>query len=195
MGKPPRRPVIVLFVTGEEEGLLGSSYFLDHPPMPVRTMAADINIDGLAFQDAFDDVVGVGAELSDLGAMLATAARRVGVRVAPPPPEMATSESFARSDQKAFAEAGVPSILVAEGLSWRHAGRAAALRRQLVWLATVYHSPRDDLNQPLDFDAAADHAAVILELAREVAAAGAGPRWRPGTVYEYRRWLSWARGR
>ncbi len=75
-----RRSIIVLFTTAEEEGNLGARYFLDHPPVPLSTMVANINIDGLAFNDEFSDVVGVGAELSDLGGMLGTRRRGPGPR-------------------------------------------------------------------------------------------------------------------
>lgn len=192
---PARRPVIVLLSTGEEEGLLGSGFFLHHPPVPLSSLVANVNVDGLAFMDTFRDVIAVGGERSSLGAALQRVTSRRGLRVAPAPPGMATAESFARSDQEVFAQRGVPSILINEGLRWDHASPEAALRRELVWLATVYHTPKDDLKQPLDFKAAAEHCRLIEALVREIADARDTPHWRSGSRWEYRQLVNRARGR
>jgi Zn-dependent M28 family amino/carboxypeptidase len=79
---PPReRSVIFLFTTGEEEGLLGSTYYTDHPIVPLYKTVANINVDGLAMFDRFRNVVGVGAELSTLGDYLNTIAGDLGCYV------------------------------------------------------------------------------------------------------------------
>ena len=56
-------------------------------------------------------------------------------------------------------------------------------------MAEVYHSPGDDLRQPLDFEAASLHCAVVLEMVETVADATVAPQWRPGVPYAYRRLL------
>ncbi len=115
----PRRSIILLFTTAEEEGNLGARYFLDHPPVRLSLMIADINIDGLAFTETFADVVGVGAELSDLGRTLGRAAAARGLTVGEPEELALGRAAFERSEQAVFAEAGIPAILVNEGLEWR----------------------------------------------------------------------------
>lgn len=190
---PPRRSVIILLTTAEEEGLLGSSFFLHTPPVPLDSLVADVNVDGLAFMDTFNDVIGVGSERSTLGSALRRVAGARGLEVAPLPPAMATGESFARSDQEAFAQAGIPSILVNEGMRWDHATPEAALRRELLWMATVYHTPKDDLEQPLSLEAAAEHCRLLADLVREIADSRSTPRWRPGSLWEYQYLLRRAR--
>jgi hypothetical protein len=191
----PRRSVIFVFTTAEEEGLLGARYFLDHPPVPLSKIVANINVDGLAFHDSFNDLVGIGAELSSLGEMLETAAENIGLEVTRPPAEVWSAEAYGRSDQLAFAEAGIPAILVNEGFSWHNANRDQALRRSLEWFQNTYHTPADDLGQPLNFGAARLHLGAILTLLREATESTKPPRWRPGVPYAYQRLLSLAEGR
>jgi Zn-dependent M28 family amino/carboxypeptidase len=189
-GRRPRRPVIFLFTTGEEHGLLGSQFFLDHPPLPVGRMVANVNLDGLAFNAAFADLIGVGAELSTLGPTLERVAKGLGLALAPAPEAFLDSESFARSDQQIFAERGVPAILVNEGFSWRGRSRDEAIRATLRWLREVYHSPADDLEQPLDWEAARQHAGVLAAFVYAVADEVEEPSWRPGAPFAYERMLS-----
>ena len=187
---PPGRSVLFFFGTAEEEGLLGTQYFLDHPPLPLSKMVANVNIDGLAFHDTFDDVIGVGSELSTLGRDLEVVARYLGLAIGTTSPELWSSESFSRSDQAVFAERGVPSILINEGFSWRHVSRAEAERRTLRWLREIYHSPADDLDQELSWTAARQHAAVVAALVLRLADSRESPEWHPGVSYAYERALS-----
>jgi hypothetical protein len=186
----PRRTVIFLFSTAEEEGLLGTQYFLDHPPLPLSKMVANVNVDGLAFHDTFNDVIGVGAELSTLGNDLAVVAKSLGLAIGEISPELWSSESFARSDQAAFAERGVPSILVNEGFSWRHATQSTAQERTLRWLSEIYHSPADDLDQELSWEGARQHTRVVAALVRRLAESRSDPEWYPSVSYAYERALS-----
>lgn len=188
----PSRSIILLFSTAEEEGNLGTSFFLDQLPVSLARIIANVNVDGLAFFEHFGDVIGIGAELSDLGDVLGDAARLLGLEVSPMPTMMGGHAAFARSDQVVFAEAGVPSILVNEGFMWRSTRPAEAIRKTGEWLDAVYHSPRDDLEQPLDFGAGRQHCSVILALVLAVADGRTAPQWRPGVPYAYQRLLTLA---
>lgn len=190
----PERCVIVLLTTAEEWGNLGARYFLDHPPRPLPQLLADVNVDGLAFLEQPRNVIGVGAEQSSLGDALARAAGLVGAAVSRPP-ELWSQAAFVRSDQAAFADAGVPAILVAEGFDWVSTPYPASARREIEWLESRYHTPRDDLSQPLDWNAMRWHAGVVLALVREVTDAAVAPEWRPGVPYAYTRLLSRSRER
>jgi hypothetical protein len=177
---PPRRSVAFLFTTGEEKGLLGATHYANHPLVPLSRTVANVNVDGLAHLDSFSDVIGVGSELSSLGSVLERVAARQGLRVSPPPAILAASEAFAFSDQAAFAEAGVPAILVNEGFEGGSVPSEAALARFLEWGRTRYHRPSDDLSQPLDFEASRRHAGLILELVLELAESPDVPAWKRG---------------
>ena len=44
-GQGPRRSILFLSVTAEEKGLLGSSYYVQHPPIPLNSTITNLNID------------------------------------------------------------------------------------------------------------------------------------------------------
>jgi hypothetical protein len=177
--EPPGRSIVFLFPTAEEEGLLGSLYYLDHPLVPVHRTVANVNVDGLAHVDTFADVVGIGAEKSTLGEALARVAARRGLKVSEVP-SLARADAFTFSDQAAFAEAGVPALLVNEGLQWSHHTRQQALDRFAEWGRTRYHHPSDDLSQTLNFEAAREHVELLVGLVLEIADDPEPPRWHPG---------------
>lgn len=137
-------------------------------------------------------MVGIGGELSDLGGILEEVAAARGLTVTLAAEIMWSHEAFARSDQAAFAEAGVPSILVSEGFHWTSTSVAEAAHRMWLWFESRYHTPTDDLEQPLDFDAAVQHSDVVLGLTWSVADHPRAPRWKPGSPFAYRRLLSLA---
>lgn len=177
--EPPARSVVFLFPTAEEEGLLGSLYYLDHPLVPVHRTVANVNVDGLAHVDTFADVVGIGAEKSTLGETLVRVAARRGLEVSEIPP-LARAEPFNFSDQAAFAEVGVPALLVNEGLHWSRHTPEEALARYAEWGRTRYHQPSDDLAQPLNFEASRQHVDLLANLVWEIANDPEPPRWHPG---------------
>jgi Zn-dependent M28 family amino/carboxypeptidase len=177
--EPPARSVVFLFPTAEEEGLLGSLYYLDHPLVPVHRTVANVNVDGLANVDTFADVVGIGAERSTLGETLVRVAARRGLEVSEIPP-LARAEPFNFSDQAAFAEVGVPALLVNEGLHWFRHTPEEALARYAEWGRTRYHQPSDDLAQPLNFEASRQHVDLLADLVWEIANDPEPPRWHPG---------------
>lgn len=191
----PRRSVVVLLTTAEEAGLLGARTFLEHPPMPPSHMVAAVNVDGLAFLGAFNDLVAIGGGLSDLAARLEWAIKPLGLTVSRPPDAIWNHAAYARGDQLAFAEAGVPSVLVLEGFDWPGRSREDAIAAALAWMSDRYHSPRDDLEQPLDFDAAAVHCNAILSFVEQLASSPTEPEWHPGSPYAYERLLSLASDR
>ncbi len=193
--RPPRRSIVFLAVTGEEHGLLGSSYYVDHPLVPVHRTVAAINIDGLAHFARFRDVIGVGGDLSTLGAVLERVAHRLGLSVSSPPPQFVATDPYAFSDQAAFAEAGIPALLVNEGFDWEGYSREQAVARVVEWGRSTYHSPRDDLAQPLDFEATRQHVALLLSLVLELAESDEPPRWRPGSPYAAAQLRARAEGR
>ena len=192
---PPPRSVLIVLTTGEEHGLLGASYYVDHPVVPLSATIANLNVDGIASFDEFRDVIGVGAELSTLGAVLERVAAGLGLSVSPVPALLDVLEPFQFSDQLAFAEAGVPAILVTEGFDTVHRRREEALRHAIRWAQTVYHTPFDDLSQPLDYAAAVQHTRVLLALALALSSDAKAPEWLPGVRYAHARRLNKAEKR
>lgn len=178
----PKRSIVFLFFTGEEKGLLGSRYYCDHPVFPLYRTVAALNVDGISFIDATDVFVGVGAELSTLGTHLEETLQGLGLRRGEVPAIFQMREPFYNSDQLSFAQAGVPSILVMEGFGFR-GSLDTGIRRFLTWSGKRYHTPSDDLLQPLDTAAMEQHAQVLLAFVRRLGDTYTEPQWLPGAPF------------
>lgn len=183
----PDRSVVFLFTTGEEKGLLGSRFYTEHPAVPLYRTIANVNVDGLALIDEFSDVVGVGAELSELSKFLAETAGELGLTVSSLPTQFNKAREFTRSDQAAFAEAGVPSVLLLEGLKHKNVSSNKALFKVLAWNEGFYHSPFDDLNQPINYMAARQHCGMILLFCLKLANSHSQPEWKDGVPFIHKR--------
>jgi hypothetical protein len=180
---PPRRSVIVLFLTGEEKGLLGSHYYVDNPVVPLYKSIANVNIDGLAIFDEFNDVVGIGAEFSTLAEILEAVARVNGLHLSQIPPQFMSFESFSRSDQIAFAQGGIPSILISDGLNYKTLSPADGLQKWMNWADQVYHTPFDDLYQPLNFKAIEQHVLFLYDFCHRLSRMEQQPQWKQGVPF------------
>ena len=176
----PRRSVLFLSVTGEEEGLLGSDYFAQHPTVPIERIAADVNIDGLAILYPLRDIVALGAEHTTLDSTVVRVAKRMGVAVSPDP--FPQEVFFVRSDQYSFVRRGVPSLFPFMGL--RSDSGVDAPARFKEWFATRYHTPQDDVDQPMDLESGAREAQLVFLVGLEIANAAERPAWKEEDFFE-----------
>jgi hypothetical protein len=175
----PRRSVLFVAVTGEEEGLLGSDYFVEHPTVPLERIVANVNMDGLAILYPFREMSALGAEHSTLDSTVARVARRMGVSIAPDP--FPQEVFFIRSDQYSFVRRGVPALFPFLGMRSDSGVDGAARFKD--WLATRYHTPQDDVDQPMDLEAGAKNAQLEFLVGLEIANADERPRWKPGDFF------------
>jgi Zn-dependent M28 family amino/carboxypeptidase len=176
-GVRPKRSVLFLIFTAEEKGLLGSRYFAGHPAVPERAIAADLNLDMFMPLFALKKLHVQGLEQSTLE----DDAKRVGAAhhlliAGDPEPDR---NSFIRTDQYSFVLAGVPALAMKFG--WTFGSPEYHLWRN--WLAERYHSPQDDLNQPVDLVAAAQFNSFFADLAREVANDPAQPHYLESSFF------------
>lgn len=180
---PPKRSIIFIALTGEEKGLLGSTYYTDHPVVPLYKTIANINIDGIALFRNFQSIVGIGSEYSTLESYLDSTASSFNISMESIPPQFKKYEAFNRSDQIAFANAGIPSILVLEGLKNKNKSKDEILSALINYMKYTYHSPFDDLNQEIDYEAAEQHTQIIFDLCNRVANSDELPEWKPGAPF------------
>jgi hypothetical protein len=178
-----KRSIIFIALTGEEKGLLGSSYYTDNPLVPLYKTIANINIDGIAFFKDFQSVVGIGSEFSTLKDFLFEAATQMGIQVEPVPPQFKSFEAFNQSDQLSFATAGIPSILVLEGTKNKNRTQEEVLISFIDYMINRYHSPFDDLSQGIDYIASTQHKNVIFKLASLIANSKVPPEWKTGSPF------------
>jgi Peptidase family M28/PA domain len=177
----PRRSLLFVAVTGEEEGLLGSDYYAQNPTVPIKQIVADINMDEVSFLYDFKDIVPLGAEHSSLGAVAGDVARHMGLIVSPDP--LPEEVYFVRSDQYSFILQGVPSLYVEEGLQTVNPGLDGK-KMQFDWEVQRYHQPSDDMSQPFDFNATVKCTRVDLAVGYEVAQQTERPHWNAGDFFD-----------
>ena len=176
-GVRPRRSVLFVIFTAEEKGLLGSRYFAGHPTVGEGAIKADLNLDMFLPLFALKKLHVQGLEQSTL----ADDARRVGeahhiVIAGDPEPDR---NSFTRTDQYSFVQAGVPALAMKFG--WEPESPEYHMWRE--WLRDRYHSPQDDLSQPVDLVAAAQFNAFFADLVREVANDPATPHYLESSFF------------
>jgi hypothetical protein len=177
----PRRSIIFLAVTGEEYGLFGSEYWVNHPTWPLEKVAADINFDGIGTEvyGPVKRVVGFGAEYSDLGKVFEEVSAATGETVTPDPfPE---ENVFTRSDHYAFVQKGVPALMMMGGPG---GDLAPFLARAKKWMETDYHQPTDTVRPDWNWDGPRTLAAVGLIIGLRVANAEAMPAWLPSAPFK-----------
>lgn len=173
-----RRSVVFLAVTGEEHGLKGSRYYASHPTVPATGIAANINIDMFLPLFPFHSLIVQGLEESNLADDLQAVAKSIGVEVlSDPEPER---RAFVRSDQYSFIRQGVPAVSLKVGFVKN------SLEHDIVkrWRKERYHAPSDDLQQPIDFEAAAKFNAVYLQVVEAVANRAERPRWNSSSFFK-----------
>lgn len=191
----PKRSIVVTFLTGEERGFLGSQYYCYNPAVPLYKTIADINLDGIALFDSLNSVVGLGKEFSTLGDFLAVTANESGLRVDDPPAIFLDMQPFSNSDQFMFAQAGIPSLLIMEGLNYRQTSYEEGVRRLITWGKEIYHSPFDDLHQPMDLHAGVQHTSLLYTMIMNLANSVETPEWYSGSIFRSARLQSRAEKR
>jgi Peptidase family M28 len=178
---PPRRSVLFVFVTGEEMGLLGSDYFAHFPTVPLKSIVANVNIDGApGVYFPMKDVVALGAEHSTLGDEVASAAKLMQYQVSPDP--MPEEVLFIRSDQYSFVLQGVPAVDITDGV-YSTDPKVDGLAVIKKWLVTRYHTPLDNMEQPMDLDSAAKGAVMNFLVGYQVAQRSNVPDWNKGDFF------------
>lgn len=181
MPQPPRRSILFVFVTGEEMGLLGSDYFAHFPTVPLPSIVANINIDGApgAFYP-MKDVVALGAEHSTLGDETAAAAKVMGYDLSPDP--LPEEVYFIRSDQYSFVLQGVPAVNISDGVKAVDP-KINLLEVEKKWNVTRYHTPLDNIDQPMDFDSMAKLSLLNFLVGYQVAQHDTVPSWNAGDFF------------
>ncbi len=179
----PKRSIIFLLVTGEEKGLLGSTYYTDNPLKPLYKTIANINIDGIAAFDNFRSIVGIGSENSSLKKFLEQTTKEMNLNITEIPLFFMTSEAYTKSDQWSFANAGVPSILIMEGIDYENISKEEGLKKFIYFSKNIYHTPFDDLTQEINYDAVIQHFNVLYNFITKIANSEIEPEWNKGSPF------------
>jgi len=177
----PRRAVLFAFVTGEEEGLLGSEWLVAHPPVPRDALVADVNCDSGLPVFVFHEVFALGADQSTLQQDAERAAEALGLTLGPDPdPKQA---SAVRSDQYSFLRLGIPAAATKAGLKGAsEQDRAAAA----AYSKAHYHRAADHWEPDRDHGPAAAMARFQFLFGLSAAQRTDRPRLLPGSFFQPR---------
>ena len=178
----PKRSILFAAVAAEESGLLGSQYFCEHPPVPSKLMAANLNIDGMNIWGRTRDigVIDLGKSSLDKVVSEISAYQKRTVKG----DQFPDRGFFYRSDQFNFAKIGVPAIYFDNGTEF--AGRSPGWGKEQIekWEATDYHQPSDEYNPTWDLSGAVLDAQLEFLVGLRVANAATMPIWNPGDEFE-----------
>ena len=181
----PRRSILFLMVTAEEQGLLGSQYYATKPLYPLNKTVANINVDGVNQWGRTKDFTVIGMGASDLDDYLKAAAAEQG-RVLRPDPEPEKGFYY-RSDHFNFAKQGVPALDPDAGIDFIGKDPSYGKTKRDEYTAKDYHAPSDEVKPDWDLSGAVDDAELLLAVGYRVANAANMPEWKPGNEFRTKR--------
>lgn len=182
---PPKRSILFLLVTAEEQGLLGSQYYAINPLYPLNKTVAVINIDGVNQWGRTKDLTVVGMGASDLDDYLRAAAAEQGrTLTADPEPEKGF---YYRSDHFNFAKEGVPALDPDSGTEFIGKDPAYAKKKRDEYTEIDYHAPSDQIKPDWDLSGAVEDARLLFAVGYRVANAEKIPEWKPGNEFKAKR--------
>ncbi len=176
-GSGSARSILLVLVTGEEKGLLGSKYFAAHPTVAPKSIVADVNVDMFLPIVPLKLLTVLGLDDSDLGDRTREIAQSLGVKVQPDPEPL--RNLFVRSDQYNFIRHGVPSVI----MSVAPEPGSPEVKIFKDWLTQRYHAPSDDVDQPVDLAAAAKYEEIVRALLINTANDDHRPQWKPDSFF------------
>jgi Zn-dependent M28 family amino/carboxypeptidase len=178
----PKRTILMLAVTGEEQGLLGSGYYAANPLYPLARTLGVVNMDALNVRGKTRDLTITGLGNSDLDDYAVKVAAEQGREIKPDPtPEKG---GFYRSDHFPFAKLGVPALASGGGVDY--VGRPAGWGKEQMaaFTANDYHKPSDKVRPDWDMSGAVQDLQYYWMIGYRVAEADKYPQWKPGTEFK-----------
>jgi Zn-dependent M28 family amino/carboxypeptidase len=177
----PRRSVLFLFTTAEEQGLLGAEWYAQHPLVSVAKTAANVNLDSMNVLGRALDFAPLGYERSTLRQVVEAVARERGLKVkGDTRPEQGL---FFRSDHFPLAKVGIPAVSLKSGNEF--VGRPADYGKKQfdAYNAAHYHQPSDEYRESWDLAGMIEEIEIALAIGRKVADAAEMPQYNPGDEF------------
>ncbi|WP_293750507.1 M28 family metallopeptidase [uncultured Paraglaciecola sp.] len=179
----PKRSATFLIVTAEEQGLLGSKYYAEHPIVPLAKTVANINMDAMSVLGKTKDVAVIGMGKSDLETNLEKAAKRQGrylVQEGTP-----GAGYYYRSDHFNFAKQGVPALYAKGGEEPIDEATAKYRKRTNVIVRGCYHQVCDQFRENWDLSGIQQDAQLLFEVGHDLVSSNDWPKWN--TTSEFQR--------
>jgi Zn-dependent M28 family amino/carboxypeptidase len=178
----PKRSILFISVTAEEQGLLGSQFYAVTPIYPLAKTAAEINMDGLNVHGRTKDITLIGLGASELDDYAKAAASEQGRTIhGDAEPEKGF---YYRSDHFNFAKEGVPALDPDEGIEFVDKPADYGQKVRDDYTNNRYHTPKDVITPEWDLSGAAEDLKLFLAVGYRVAQADKFPEWRPGNEFK-----------
>lgn len=179
----PRRSILFLSVTGEEQGLLGSEYYAAHPVFPMEKTVADINLDVLNTFGRTRDITVIGYGQSELDEYALRAARKQGrITVPEANPE---GGWFFRSDHFNFAKKGVPGLYIGPGNDALGHAPGWGKEQTAAYNRLRYHSPTDEFDaHSWNLDGMVEDIRLLFDVGYQLSNENTFPAWKKGSEFK-----------
>jgi Zn-dependent M28 family amino/carboxypeptidase len=179
---PPKRSILFLSVTAEEQGLLGTKYYAENPLYPLSKTLADINMDVMNVWGRTKDIALVGLGNSTLDDVVGEVAASQGRAVKPDPePEKGY---FYRSDHFEFAKQGVPALEPDRGVDYIGKPQDFGQQKRDEYTSRDYHKVSDEVKPDWDLSGAIEDVQLLFQVGYRVANTEKFPEWKAGTEFK-----------
>ena len=179
----PERTIVILCVTAEEQGLLGSKYYAENPVYPANKTAANINMDGLNRFGKTKDIIVIGEGQSDLEDYLKEEVEKKGGYISfDTHPE---AGSYYRSDHFNFAKVGIPALYTGSGIDVIGKGKEYGQKIEDDYTDHNYHQPSDNYNADTwTMEGAISDLQLLFLVGKRIASQGKWPAWKPSSEFK-----------
>lgn len=179
----PERTVVFLFVTAEEQGLLGSEYYAQHPVFPVDKTVANINMDALNPNGPMKDLTVVGYGQSELDDYAREEAAKQDRYILPD--QEPEKGFYFRSDHFNFAKVGIPALYASGGYDHITKGKEYARGKADDYTANRYHQPSDEYRPELwSLEGVVQDAQLFFNIGKRLANEETFPKWKEGSEFK-----------
>ena len=178
----PKRSIVFLTVTAEEQGLLGSEYYATRPIYPLNKTVANLNMDALGNFGETNDFAITGKGQNDLDDYVETLAKQEGKKVKGD--KNPGAGSYYRSDHFNFAKVGVPALDINVGYDSKLHGEAWGKKQQENYTAHNYHQPSDNYSDDMNADGMAQVANLLFNIGNQLANETSFPGWKNGSEFK-----------
>jgi Zn-dependent M28 family amino/carboxypeptidase len=179
---PLERSMVFLFVTAEEQGLLGSAFYAENPVFPTNKTVANLNVDAVFPYGPTNDVLVVGHHQNDLADWAEDIVKGQGRYILPD--QEAEKGFYYRSDHFNLAKVGVPAMYASGGTDLREGGKEEGKRLRTEYNQKYYHKQGDEYNpETWNMGSIAQDAEFYFRLGVKIANSQDWPKWSENSEF------------